>query len=453
MTQRRLKAVNYENQDFDARTEFQRDIDRIIFSSAFRRLQDKTQVFPLPINDFVHTRLTHSLEVASVGRSLGKLVGKFIIEKGDTEEMVLTSDDFGNVVAAACYSHDIGNPPFGHSGEKAIGTYFASDQGKDLTKNFTASQRTDLELFEGNAAGFRILTNDHPSKVDGGLRLTFATLGTFSKYPTGSTDVKLNQLGLSPSKRKSRTKFGYFQSESILFQEVATECGLIPLSEANSEVKAWCRHPLTFLMEAADTICYFIIDLEDGHKIKLISTEEAEALLFAIVEQSPDARCNKTDWKSITHPDERIGALRAKAINTLIYEAYSTFKNNYQDIMAGKFDEEIPDIIHSTSLLEQIKLKSIEKLYNHVNVVEVELAGYKVLGGLVDVFLKATFNPADAMNKKILSLLPKQFQVKISNENDKYLQTMKVCDYVSRMTDSYAIDLYRKLMGIELPNY
>ena len=372
MTDKRLKATTYANLDFDARNEFQRDIDRIVFSSSFRRLQDKTQVFPLPINDFVHTRLTHSLEVASVGRSLGKLVGNFIVDRGETKGTSLTSDDFGNVVSAACYSHDIGNPPFGHSGEKAIGTYFTSEKGKEIIKSLTPSQRKDLEMFEGNAAGFRILTNDHPSKVEGGLRLTYATLGAFSKYPTGSVKSKYNELGKSIDNRKSHSKFGYFQSESSLIEEVANECGLIQLSTDDSEVKSWCRHPLTFLMEAADTICYYIIDLEDGHKIKIISTEEAEELLFAIVNESPDTRCDKNDWKSIAHPDERIGALRAKAINTLVYESYSTFKENYDGMMTGNFDKEIPDIFHSKKHLDKIKEMSIENLYNHVNVVEVE---------------------------------------------------------------------------------
>lgn len=453
MTDKRLKAETYENLDFDARNEFQRDTDRIVFSSSFRRLQDKTQVFPLPINDFVHTRLTHSLEVASVGRSLGKLVGSFIVNKGETAGTSLTSDDFGNVVSAACYSHDIGNPPFGHSGEKAIGTYFTSEKGKEIIKSLSLSQKFDLEMFEGNAAGFRILTNDHPSMIEGGLRLTYATLGAFSKYPTSSVKPKYNELGISVSKRKSHSKFGYFQSESAIMEEVANECGLIQLSASDSETKSWCRHPLTFLMEAADTICYYIIDLEDGHKIKIISTEEAEELLFAIVNESPDTRCDKNDWRSISHPDERIGALRAKAINTLAYESYSTFKENYEAMMMGTFDKEIPDIIHSNKHLEKIKEKSIEHLYNHLNVVEVELAGYKVLGGLVDIFLGAVLNPKQIPNNKLLKILPKQFQIDNLAEEDIYLKAMKVCDYVSRMTDSHAIDLYRKLMGIELPNY
>lgn len=453
MTDRRLKAKTYDNLDFDARNEFQRDIDRIVFSSAFRRLQDKTQVFPLPINDFVHTRLTHSLEVASVGRSLGKLVGNFIVKQGETSGTSLTSDDFGNVVAAACYAHDIGNPPFGHSGEKAIGTYFTSEKGKELIKDLTPSQKVDLEQFEGNAAGFRILTNDHPSKIEGGLRLTYATLGAFSKYPTSSVRPNYNDLGLAVEKRKSHSKFGYFQSESNIMEEVANECGLIQLSSMESKTLSWCRHPLTFLMEAADTICYYIIDLEDGHKIKIIKTEEAEELLFSIVNESPDTRCDKNDWKAIKNPDERIGALRAKAINTLVYESYSVFKEKYEEIMTGNFDTEIPDIIHSSNHLKSIEDKSIETLYNHINVVEVELAGYKVLGGLVDIFLGAVLNPKQTPNTKFLTLLPKQFQVDKTDDNDIYMKAMKVCDYVSRMTDSHAIDLYRKLMGIELPNY
>lgn len=451
MTTKRLRALTFENDDYDARSEFQRDIDRIIFSSSFRRLQDKTQVFPLPVNDFVHTRLTHSLEVASVGRSLGKLVGKYLIDQKKIDSEKFSSDDFGSVVAASCLAHDIGNPPFGHSGEKAIGSFFKNDKSQSITKGFTPEQLEDLRSFEGNAAGFRMLTNDHPSKVEGGLRLTFATLGAFSKYPKGSTEINYNDLGKAVPLRKSQSKFGFFQTESNLFEEVASECGLISLNSPSSQ-KSWCRHPLAFLMEAADTICYYIIDLEDGHKIKIISSEEVEDLLFPIIDKSPDTRCDKNDWRKIKHVDERVGALRSKAINTLAYEAFEKWKENYNGIMNGRFDSELPDIIHSHDLLNDIKEVSQEKLYNHINVVEVELAGFRILGGLLEMFLGAVQNPKKDFNKKFLKVLPKQFQLEVG-ETDTYKQAMKICDYLSRMTDSYAVDIYRKLSGIELPNY
>lgn len=285
ITSKRFGASTYHLKT-DARTEFERDLDRIIFSSPFRRLKDKTQVFPVPKSDFVHNRLTHSIEVSSIGRSIGKLAGEFILKKeGRIYDMegneAITSTTIGHIVAAACLAHDIGNPPFGHSGEQSFRVFFkkffAKSENEDFTKELTDKEKKDLLEFEGNAEGFRILTNDHPSGQTGGLKLTYSTLATFTKYPKESIINELNSKGELNLKRRSGKKIGFFQSERAIFQEIATDLGLIRLSDSD---RYWCRHPLSFLVEAADNITYTLMDIEDGHKLKLIQTDEVVNAMF-----------------------------------------------------------------------------------------------------------------------------------------------------------------------------
>ncbi|MGN6566863.1 MAG: dGTP triphosphohydrolase [Flavipsychrobacter sp.] len=446
----RLFAAKHKaSDDFDVRTEYQRDIDRILFSTAFRRLQDKTQVLPFPGSDFVHTRLTHSLEVSSIGRSLGKLVGNFVINKGEINDATIAPDDFGNIVVAACLAHDIGNPPFGHTGEKAIGKAYKKEK---ISSKLNPLEAGDLINFEGNAAGFRILTNDHASAIPGGLKLTYATLGAYSKYPCASIKPKLNTLG-NHGKRKSLSKFGYFQQEKDIFKKVANELGLIHLS-LDSENGAWCRHPLAFIVEAADTFTYRIVDLEDAHKMNFICTKKTEDLLFEIVKRSADPRCDLNDWKSIKDPNERIGALRSKALNSLIHEAFIVFKDNYEDIMTAKFDKEIPDIVPSQPYLETIENETKQHFFRHSLVIDVELAGFEVLGGLIGQFVDALKNPNDIQSKRLLLKLSDQFKDEIALPTTSYYKKLLlISDFVSRMTDSYALDLFRKLKGIELSNY
>ena len=284
ITSKRLGTDN-KNLQADARNEFERDVDRVIFSSAFRRLQDKTQVFPIPKSDFIHSRLTHSIEVASIGRSLGKLVGTFIIKsEGKIRDAhtndIITADTFANIIAASCMAHDIGNPPFGHSGEESFRHYFKNHLNNSSKPLFgklnDKAKEDDFLRFEGNAEGFRILTNDHPSGFDGGLKMTYSTLSTFSKYTCGGGNIVQNELGQSVSKRRSCKKVGFFQSEKEIFDKISSELGLLKLSE---EQIYYTRHPLAFVMEAADNISYQIMDLEDGHKLGLISTDEVVELL------------------------------------------------------------------------------------------------------------------------------------------------------------------------------
>lgn len=430
-------------QSADGRTQYQKDFDRIVFSSAFRRLQDKTQVFPLPESDFVHTRLTHSLEVSCVGRSLGSIAGKVIIERHPELEKDFTSFNFGEIVASACLAHDIGNPPFGHSGEDAIAEYFRMGSGSRFGKDLKNRKCwTDFTKFEGNAQGFRIITKLQNSNIRGGLRLTCATLAAFTKYPKDSVSLE-EQSSLEDKKLKR--KFGFFQSEKDIFAEVAEETGL--------EKKTgcwWARHPLAFLVEAADDICYRVMDLEDGFRLGLLSFDDTRALLEPL--------CTNAEFTAFDNRDEndKVGYLRAKAINVLIDELVEAFLDNEQSILDGNFDGELISCIDKAGQLKHIKKLSVEKIYSYKSVVEREAAGYEVLGGLLDTYINAVNEMESGLsslkNKTMLKLLPKQFLGKDGKpDDDIYTRLLKITDFVSGMTDSYAVSLFRKIKGISLP--
>ena len=443
---KRLLGESVKNSEAsDGRSQYQRDFDRIVFSSAFRRLQDKTQVFPLPESDFVHNRLTHSLEVSCVGRSLGNLVGMRVIEKNKKLKDEFTQFHFGEIVAAACLAHDIGNPPFGHSGEDAISEYFKSGEGSSFKNKLNEKQWNDLVKFEGNAQGFRILTKLQNPNMKGGLRLTCTTLAAFTKYPKESFTEK-------ESLRKSvhgklMKKFGYFQAEKDLFQEVAGEVGLNKLPGAGKNTSWWNRHPLAFLVEAADDICYRIMDLEDGFRLGLISFKETEELLMPLV--------NKDDIQNYLGRDEkeRIGYLRAKAISELVKELTDLFIDEEKNILSGKIEDDLLSVIPRNKYLNTITEVSRNKIYRTRSVVEREVAGYEVLGGLLDTFITA-YNEAyeghlSPKNRSIINLLPGR--ITNNTHDDLYLRLMRVIDFVSGMTDSFAVSLFRKLRGISLP--
>ena len=272
------EPLNEDVQSLNGRSDFQRDFDRIVFCSAFRRLQDKTQVFPLPESDFVHTRLTHSLEVSCVGRSLGNFVGEKILQRRKKLRSLFTQFHFGEIVAAACLAHDIGNPPFGHSGEDAIAEYFKSGNGIQYKNILNKKQWSDISKFEGNAQGFRLVTKLQNQYNKGGLRLTYAVLGALTKYPKES-------FTSSAAERVSNniySKFGFFQSEKNLFKEVAQAVQLETKVSSTNNLW-WNRHPLAFLVEAADDICYRIMDLEDGFRLGLLSFAETENFLLLFI--------------------------------------------------------------------------------------------------------------------------------------------------------------------------
>ncbi len=432
----------------DGRSQFQRDFDRIVFSPPFRRLQDKTQVFPLPENDFVHTRLTHSLEVSCVGRSLGSLVGEKILRRNKKLAENFSSFHFGEIVAAACLAHDIGNPPFGHSGEDAIAEYFRNDDGKEFEDKINDIKKwNDFTRFEGNAQGFRILTKLQNRDLKGGLKLTCAVLAAFTKYPKESFIKQNPAAGKKKSKSKFYKKFGFFQAEKELFAEVAEETGLIKKGEKDE--LSWCRHPLAFLVEAADDICYRIMDLEDGFKIGLLSFNDTEELLRPLITSK------LTSYKDRSKND-KIGYLRAKAINDIVAELADSFIDNEEIILAGKFEQDLLSVISSGNQLEEIKRISVQEIYSHTSVVEREATGYEVLGGLLHSFINAV-NETYAGNpswksKNLLKLMPKQFLGDNGTpDDDLYTRLLKMTDFVSGMTDSFAVSLFRKIKGISLP--
>lgn len=428
----------------DGRSQFQKDFDRIVFSPAFRRLQDKTQVFPLPESDFVHTRLTHSLEVSVVGRSLGNLVGEQIVNRHSELKKDYTQFHFGEIVAAACLAHDIGNPPFGHSGEDAISEYFRSGNGKRFESIITDKKKwTDLTKFEGNAQGFRIITKLQNPKVNGGLRLTHASLAALTKYPKESLT---NSDSNKSSQKKIYKKFGFFQAEKDVFQNIAEHTGLIKFDPSEN---FWCRHPLSFLVEAADDICYRIMDLEDGFSLGLVSFRETEELLRNLIRVEIISDYNERD------ESDRIGYLRAKSINELIKELAEIFLDNEDHILNAKLEEELISLIPGAKGLEEIEYLSIEKIYRHRSVVEREAAGYEVLSGLLDSFITAFNEWLDGnlspKNRTIVNLLPKRILNSSNKETEIYERMLMIIDFVSGMTDSFAISLFRKIKGISLP--
>jgi dGTPase len=454
ITSKRL-GTDSKNLQADARNEFERDVDRVIFSSAFRRLQDKTQVFPIPKSDFIHSRLTHSIEVASIGRSLGKLVGTFVIKQegeirdGHTNE-IITPDTFANIISASCMAHDIGNPPFGHSGEESFRHYYKNHLNNCSKTLFSQlnekSKEDDFLRFEGNAEGFRILTNDHPSGFEGGLKMTYSTLSTFSKYTCGGGKIDQNALGLTTLKRRSCKKVGFFQSEKEIFEKISQELGLLKLS---SKQIYYTRHPLAFVMEAADNISYQIMDLEDGHKLGLISTDEVVDLLKPFTENIENDPCNIDELLKIKDPYEKVGAFRAKSINSLIYQCFEVFKENYSKIMTGEFDSELTDLITQKDQLVKIEEIKGEKLFSYYKVVSIESSGRHVIKGLLELYLDAFENIDDKYGKNIINMLPHHFRVK--KGDDPYSVLLKISSYLSRMTDSFAIDQFRSLTGHKFP--
>lgn len=432
----------------DGRSQFQRDFDRIVFCSAFRRLQDKTQVFPLPETDFVHTRLTHSLEVSCVGRSLGNIAGKVLLDRHPELKNNFFNYNFGEIVSAACLAHDIGNPPFGHSGEDAISEYFRNGNGREFRDGIAEQKKwNDLIMFEGNAQGFRIITKLQNPKLPGGLRLTYAALGAFTKYPKES--LLPEKTDLSHTKGKIYKKFGFFQAEADIFNGIAEEIGLSKRDNKDN-ILWWNRHPLSFLMEAADDICYRIMDLEDGFRQGLLSYGETYDLLYPIIDE--------TELRSFDERDEndKIGYLRAKAINCLIRQITEAFLDEEGNILEGKLETDLISLLKAGEQLEIIKKISIEKIYSYSSVVERESAGFEVLGGLLDAFIRAVNDFAEgrksARSMNHIKLFPNQFtDEKGKPSDDLYLRLLNIIDFVSGMTDSYAVSLFRRIKGISLP--
>ncbi len=423
----------------ETRLGFEVDYDRVIFSAAFRSLQDKTQVIPLSKTDFVHTRLTHSLEVSVVGRSLGRIAGKKVLEKHPylSEIHGYRFNDFGAIVAAAALAHDIGNPPFGHSGEKAIGEYFKNGNGQRFKEQLSDKEYQDILEFEGNANGYKLLTESRKG-VEGGLRLSYATLGAFMKYPKESLPKK-------PTKHIADKKFGVFQTDVDSFKQVAAELGLLSTSQSGDI--GYCRHPLTYLVEAADDICYTIIDFEDGINLGLIPEDFALEYLIKLVKDS----INVKKYNELVYMEDRMSYLRALAINTLISDAIATFIENEDAILKGEF---------SVSLLEKSKFKaqiqdilsiSKDKVYQSQEVIEKEIAGYKIISDILEVYTTALMrqkeNKRSNYDALILSTLPELYR---DTEGSIYNILLNACCYVASLSDSAAVHIHNKIMGKQL---
>lgn len=412
------------------RTEFQRDYDRIIFSAPFRRLQNKTQVFPLPGRTFVHNRLTHSLEVASVGRSLGTNVSNKLLERKDDLPPIIT--EIGSIVAASCLVHDLGNPPFGHSGEEAISSYFKDGDGQALESRVSSKEWKDLINFEGNANALRLLTNQFKGRRAGGYVLTYATLASIVKYPYSSEN--------------SGKKYGFFQSEKENYLRIAQQLGIKILDK---DQLIFARHPLVYLVEAADDICYQIMDIEDAHKLGILSTSKTKALFLSFFEEDRIVRFEKT-MQRVSDPGEQIAYLRASVIGQLIDQCTEAFLSNYEAILSGDFkgslikaiDEKYRDAYKKCSRL------AVTEIYNAPEVVEIELAGHRILTTLLDVFIDAVMFPNKSYSKQLLQRIPEQYD---TSADSNYLKILSVIDFVSGMTDVYALDLYRVITGISLP--
>lgn len=437
------------------RSDYQRDYDRLIFSTAFRRLQNKTQVFPLPgSSTFVHNRLTHSLEVASVGRSLGSVVGHEIAADlaNYDDAAQFYRNDLQGVIGAACLAHDVGNPAFGHSGEKAISNFFIQNEkaeyyGKSLKAYFSEKEWADVINFEGNANALRVLTKHFAGKLSGGLALTFTTLASILKYPCESS---------AQSKSNVHTKkYGFFQSELQIFDDIVADTFM---KEESSNPIAFKRHPYVYLVEAADDICYRIVDMEDAHRLKILSTELVSSLFIEVLTElaRPEIDIDKVKKtiRTLDDENERIAYLRAKLISGLVNQSAEIFKFNKSAILEGSYTSTLMDDVEvQCQALKTIEQISIDRIYNHHSVIKVELAGYKVMYGLLEVFIPCVLSEEPkGIDKKSFSLIPSQFIVKGENKS-AYDRVMGVMDFVSGMTDDYAIEMYRNIMGIEIATH
>jgi len=420
----------------DIRNEFQRDYDRIIFSNIFRRLQNKTQVFPLPGSKLVHNRLTHSLEVASVGRSVARKVSKHLIDKygSDFHNVVY---DIDTIVSTACLAHDLGNPPFGHSGEETISSYFKYGEGKSLQSQIPENQWSDLVSFEGNANAFRQLTHQFAGRREGGLSLTYASLATLIKYPYPSFG------------KGDKKKYNVFNSEIEQFERVMDGCG-IPRLDSTKPVYA--RHPLSYMMEAADDICYLILDMEDAHKRGIIQTNEIDSHFTSFFNPEKQTETwfferREQVFKTVTDANERMAFLRATVINKLVDCVSKVFIDNYDEIMAGTFQKSLISHLpeYEKNALDECRTFSTSNIYKHPSVVKIEVRGYNIIGSLMHDFMDAILHNDSGYHRRLISLIPDQFK---TEKTDLYSKIQVVLDYISNMTDLYAVQLYKDLSPI-----
>ena len=436
ISDKRFGLEQYHNPTTGSRSDFQRDYDRLVFSSPFRRLQNKTQVFPLPGSIFVHNRLTHSMEVSCVGRSLANEVSNVLRKRYASEPWCEKLDDIGDVVAAACLAHDLGNPPFGHSGETAISTFFSEGKGVELKDEFSEEEWADLIHFEGNANSLRLLLHQFKGRRPGGFAMTYSTLASIVKYPYESTLAG------------GANKFGFFISEKQDFERIAKELGILPRYGENGEV-AFVRHPLVYIVEAADDICYEVMDIEDAHKLKILTTEEVSELLLGFFDD--DRKSHMLDvMENLEDPNEKVSYMRSCVIGRLVSRCAEAFVAHEEEILEGKFKGCLIDHIPSLERegYRRCSALSWDKIYKASDVVDIELAGNQIITYLLEKFVHAVRYPHLNYSKLLLSKVPQQYDI---NAPTLYGRIQGVIDHVSGMTDVYALDLYRKLNGMSLP--
>ena len=417
------------------RTDFRRDYDRLVFSSPFRRLQNKTQVFPLPGSIFVHNRLTHSIEVACVGKSMADEIAIVLGERYADQPWHSLFQHIGDIVAAACLAHDLGNPPFGHSGEKAIATFFSEGDGRHLRDKLSDKEWSDLINFEGNANAFRLLTHSFKGRRDGGFAMTYSTLASIVKYPFESSLA-------------TKGKFGFFTSETEDFVKVAEELGMLRLTEPEGKIR-YARHPLVYIVEAADDICYEIMDIEDAHKLKILGTGEVIELLLSYF--SDDERPHMQEvMDRVDDPNEKIAYLRSCVIGVLVKRCAEMFIANEDKILSGTFEGSLLGNLHSIEgdAYRRCNDLSWDKIYRASDVVDIELAGNRIITFLLEKLIGAVVNPELNYSRLLLSKVPRQYDVEAPTLFGKI---QAVFDHVSAMTDVYALDLFRNLNGLSLP--
>ena len=421
----------------DDRSEFKRDYDRLIFSSAFHRLQNKTQVFPLPGSIFVHNRLTHSLEVASVGMSIGNDISRRVIQKQPDLKDTLV-EEIGTIVSAACLAHDLGNPPFGHSGEKAIQTFFSEGPGLKIKPMVSSEFWDDITHFEGNANAFRILTHRFKGRRQGGFVMTYSMLASIVKYPFAS------------SLAGNHGKFGFFASEAESYKKIADELG-ISCKSAPGEPLKYARHPLVYMVEAADDICYEIMDIEDSHKLKILSYAETEHLLLSFFDEDIQQKIRQRIIdEELTDENEKVVYMRASVIGKLENECVAAFLAHEEEILAGTFEGSLIDHIseRQKKAYQECEKISYSKIYQSKPVLDIELSGYQIMATLMEVFIEAAVNPSRFYSKQLLRRVSSQYDIENENLEERI---MAVLDYISGMTDIYALDIYQKINGISLP--
>lgn len=421
----------------DDRSEFKRDYDRLIFSSAFRRLQNKTQVFPLPGSIFVHNRLTHSLEVASVGMSIGNDISRRVIQKRPELKDTLV-EEIGTIVSAACLAHDLGNPPFGHSGEKAIQTFFSEGPGQKIKSMVSSEFWDDITHFEGNANAFRILTHRFKGRRQGGFVMTYSMLASIVKYPFASCLAG------------NHGKFGFFASETESYRKIADELGIFCKSAPGEPLK-YARHPLVYMVEAADDICYEIMDIEDSHKLKILSFAETEHLLLSFFDEDIQQKIRQRIIdEELSDENEKVVYMRASVIGKLENECVAAFLAHEEEILAGTFEGSLIDHIseRQKKAYKECEKISYSKIYQSKPVLDIELSGYQIMATLMEVFIKAAVNPSRFYSKQLLRRVSSQYDIENENLEERI---MAVIDYISGMTDIYALDIYQKINGISLP--